>query len=103
MKVKKTGERDGTTYFTIVGTDIRVEKDTSTGKTTYCANFDECLPDEKDLYYSRYRYLGDYTEDVFYVNREIQHYMEWFVGYSRNKPYFKEVRDGYISVLDSIE
>jgi len=100
MELKQT-EQNETVYYNIPETDIRLEKDLSTGKATYCANFDNCIADEEDLYYMRYNYLGDYTKNYIKVIDEIKHYMEWFIGWSRNISDFNEIRKSYIKSLDS--
>jgi uncharacterized protein YozE (UPF0346 family) len=97
----KQTEENETVYYNIPETDIRLERDLSTGKATYCANFDNCIPDEEDFYYMRYRYLGDYTEDYRRVINEIQHYMEWFIGYSISISDFDEIRESYIKSLNT--
>ena len=100
MELKQT-EQNETVYYNIPKTDIRLEKDLSTGKATYCANFDNCTADEEDSYYIRYSYLGDYTEDYRDVISEIEHYMEWFIGFSRNISVYDEIRESYIKSLNT--
>ena len=99
MKLESVTE-EGDVYFNIVGTNIRMHQDESTNEVMYCANFDKCIPDEEDLYYIRYRYLLDYTKDSRDVLNEIEHYMEWFIGYSRNSIELAEIRTSYMLALD---
>lgn len=99
MKLKQTSV-EGQMFLCITGTGIRVHWDTSLGKDLYCANFDKCTRDEEDLFASRYDYHGDYTEDSRDVLNEIKHFMEWFIGFSRNSIELAEIRTSYKLALD---
>jgi len=99
MKLERVIE-EGQVYFNIVGTDIRIQMDKTSPKEIYCANFDNCLPDEEDLYSCRHNYLGEFTNRFNAVYNEIVHYMEWFIGFSRNISELDEVRNSYILALD---